>query len=123
MRELQMSEQHSISGGLVGAPVGTGDVMLLASDNVGTTQTFDDGSMLITGSGGQLVGAIGTDGSFYQAQNWGTPQIPAWVSGLLPTVPSLLAEVWNGIGQYNSAAGSGPRGTQNLPESPPVLGP
>lgn len=119
MRELQNYEQNSVSGGLVGSA----DVTQLAVQDTGTVQTFDDGSMLITGANGQLVGAIGTDGSFLPAHDSSTPQIPVWLSGLLPPVFGALAEAWNGLGQYNSAAGSGPRGTQNLPESPQVIAP
>lgn len=106
MRALALQEYCSISGA--------------------GTQVFDDGSTLTTDDAGNVTGFTDTDGSSfsygYSGQNYvlngGAGIAGAYLLGGPPGVALAgAAMAAQGVGQYNSAAGPGPGGTQNLPPS------
>ncbi|MFM7459346.1 MAG: hypothetical protein ACKO15_00685 [Burkholderiales bacterium] len=113
MRSISFEEATAVGGGMIGA--GPGDYLLSS----GGTQTFDDGSMLVYRENGSLAGAITTDGYWREAVTTVTPQLhPLWEA--VPVIGPFVSS-WNDLGRYNSASGSGPLGSQDLPPSLPMM--
>jgi hypothetical protein len=104
---------------MIGAPTGPNGIPLLEADNGPRTQTFDDGSQLVYRENGSLAGAVTTDGYWHEARTTVTPQLPAWTEAI-PIVGEFVS-TWNALGQYNSASGAGPLGSQNHPPSLPMM--